>query len=68
MKRAPIIEDWSRFNRSVLEVADGLPPPVARKPPVPQQTKREPTERVSEAGDGGDTYGLLARKQWRTHA
>jgi hypothetical protein len=68
MKRAPIIEDWSRFNRAVLEVADGLPQLVARKQPAKQQPKRQPSELVSEAGDGGDTYGLIARRKWRKHA
>ncbi len=68
MKRAPIIEDWSRFNRAVLEVADGLPQLVAQKQPAPRQPKREPTELVSEPGDGGDTYGLIARHKWGKHA
>ena len=68
MKRAPIVEDWSRFNRAVLEVADGLPPLVTRKQPAAQQPKRESTEHVSEPGDGGDTYGLIARHKWRKHA
>jgi hypothetical protein len=68
MKRAPIVEDWSRFNQAVLEVADGFPQSVARKQPVPQQPKREPTELVSESGADGDTYGLIARHKWRKHA
>jgi hypothetical protein len=64
MKRAPIIEDWSRFNRAVLEVADSQL--VGRKQPVPQQPK--PPEFVPEPVDGGDSYGLITRHQWRKHA
>ena len=68
MKRAPIIEDWSRFNRAVMEVADGLPHLGARKQAAPQQPKREPTDFASEPADGGDIYGLIARQKWRKHA
>ena len=68
MRRAPISEDWSRFNRAVLEVADSLPQLFAREPPVPPPPKREPTDLVSKPGEGGDTYGLIARHKWRTHA
>jgi hypothetical protein len=74
MKRAPIIEDWSRFNRSVLEVADRVhlaaQKQAAPQQPTPQQPKPEPTqpEPGPEPIDGGDTYGLVARRKWRRHA
>lgn len=65
MKRAPIVEDWSRFNRAVLEVADGLPQLVDRKHPLPSQPKRAPAEHISEPSDDGDHYGLITRHKWR---
>ena len=68
MKRAPIIEDWSRFNRAVLDVADGRPQPTPRREAAPQQPKREPAERVSEPGDERDRYGLLTRQTWHKRA
>ena len=68
MKRAPVIEDWSRFNRAVLDIADGRPQPVAQRQPAPQRPKREPTELVSEPGDESDKYGFLARRKLRKHA
>lgn len=68
MKRAPIVEDWSRFNRAVLEVADGRLQPVTRRQAAPQQPKREIAERVPDPADDGDKYGLVARQNWRKRA
>jgi hypothetical protein len=68
MKRAPIIEDWSRFNRAVLEIADARPQPMPQKEAAPQQPKREPAERASEPGDAGDSYGVIARQNWSKRA
>lgn len=68
MRRARIIEDWSRFNRAVLEVADGDTPPIPRRNPAPPQPKRETAERAAEPGDDTDTYGIIARHHWRQRA
>lgn len=69
MKRAPIIEDWSRFNRAVLEVADEPQQPARKQPaPPPPLPKREAVAPVSRSGEGEDTYGLIARHMWRKHA
>ena len=68
MKRAPIVEDWSRFNRAVLEIADGRPEPAARKHGAPQQPRREPAERVSEPSDEADIHGLIAHQNLRKRA
>lgn len=65
MKRAAIIEDWSRFNRAVMEVADGPPQTMLRRQAAPPQAKRETAERVPEPGDEAERYRLIARQNWR---
>lgn len=66
MRRATVIEDWSRFNRAVLEAADGLLPPGDQRPAAAPPQREQPGP-VPEAGDSGDSYGLIARHKWRKH-